>query len=250
MSAQITLYQDAQLTMPLSDGTWITAVNLGTATIPSSGSSLQTPVCVFAKNNGTTTIANIYITPIVGGGENGTQFAADISIAPDITGVAGTFGALSTQTLVFSGDCYQSSAIPESNTSTDITNPSIAPTLSVGEASSNLPAGTYTVAYTFTNLDGETLISPTTSITLTAGQSISVSAISLITNATGINYYMSYIAGNSSSLFFSGSNSGGASIDLIGANGFFQFWVRQTVSSSNTAGVEQAKLELNATDLG
>jgi len=250
MSAQITLYKDVQLTVPITDGTWVDAVDLGTATIPSSGTSPQAPVCVYAKNSGTTTIRDIYIRPIAGGGASGSQLAADISVAPDVGGVYGVFGAVGAQQIVFPGNCGFAKGIPGSNTSVNITNPNVAPTLAVGSLSSNLPAGTYTVAYSFTNSNGETLISPTTNITITSQQSIRVSAIGLGTNATGINYYVSYRAGDASGLYFSSNNGGGASIDLLGARGFFRFWVRQTIDNLDAPGSRQAKLQLDATDIG
>ena len=250
MSAQIRLYKDVQLTVPLTDGTWADAVDLGTSTIPSSGSSPQTSVCVYAKNTGTTTIRDIYIRPIAGGGSGGSQFAADIQIAQDVAGVVGSFGAVGTQQLVYSGNCGFAQSVPSSNTSVNISNPGTPPTLSAGSLSSNLPAGVYTVAYSFTNLNGETLISPTANFTITAGQSIRVSAIALATNATAINYYISYRAGDSSSLFFSSSNGGATAIDLLGARGFFRFWVRQTIDSADTPGIRQAKLQLDGTDIG
>lgn len=249
MSAQIRLYKDVQLTIPLTDGTWVDAVDLGTATIPSSGSASQTPVCVYAKNTGTTTIRDIYIRPIAGGGSGGSQFAADIQIAQDVTGNYGSFGAVGTQQLVFPGNCGFAKTTPGSNTSVNISNPGTPPTLSAGSLSSNLPAGVYTVAYSFTNSNGETLISPTANFTITAGQSVRVSSIALATNATGINYYISYRAGDTS-LFYSSANGGGVAIDLLGARGFFRFWVRQTIDSADTPGNRQAKLQLDATDIG
>lgn len=249
MSAQIILYKDIQLTVPLTNGTWVDSVDLGTSTIPSSGSSPQTPVCIYAKNTGTTTIRDIYIRPIAGGGSGGSQFSADIQIAPDVAGAYGTFGAVGVQQLVLSGNCGFAKAVPGSNTSVNISNPGTPPTLSAGSLSSNLPAGVYTVAYSFTNLNGETLISPTANFTITAQQSVRVAAIALAANATGINYYISYRAGDVS-LFFSSSNSGAAAIDLLGARGFFRFWARQTIDSADTPGVRQAKLQLDATDIG
>jgi hypothetical protein len=43
---------------------------------------------------------------------------------------------------------------------------------------------------------------------------------------------------------------GAAAIDLLGARGFFRFWVRQTIDSADTPGIRQAKLQLDATDIG
>jgi len=250
MSAQIRLYKDVQLTIPLTDGTWVDAVDLGTSTIPSSGSSPQTPQCVYAKNTGTTTIRDIYIRPIAGGGSGGSQFSADIQVALDVAGAYDAFGAVGTQKLVLAGNCGFAQSTPGSNTSVNISNPGTPPTLCAGSLSSNLPAGAYTVAYSFTNSNGETLISPTSNFTITDQQSVRVAAIALAINATGINYYISYLAGDSSSLFFSSSNVGATSIDLLGARGFFRFWVRQTIDSADTPGIRQAKLQLDGTDIG
>jgi len=250
MAAEITLYKDEQLTLPLTNGTWVTTVDLGVATIPGSGSSNTPGVPGYGKNTGTTTIRDIYLTPISGGGSNGAAFVADIQIAPDVTGAAGTYGAEAGQVLVHSGNLPPAISKPSSNTSGNISNPLIAPSLSTGALSSNLPAGTYTVGYSFKNSNGETLISPTANLTITAGQSVRVSAIALGANATGINYYISFRPGDTTGLFFAGTNGGGASIDLTGAQGFFRFWVRQNVDSSDTPGVRQAKLQLDGTDIG
>jgi hypothetical protein len=92
--------------------------------------------------------------------------------------------------------------------------PSAAPTVSASSStSSNFAAGTYKVAYSFTNNSGETVISSLATIVITAGQSIVVSPITLTTNATGVNYYVSLTPG-SSVVYLSQSNSGGVSTTL------------------------------------
>lgn len=92
----------------------------------------------------------------------------------------------------------------------DIVPPSTAPALSAVTPSSatTFPAGTYTVGYTFTNPWGETPISPTATVTLTAGQAISVGAITLPFGATGVNYYVSQAGGTT--LYLDGNSLGSA----------------------------------------
>lgn len=85
--------------------------------------------------------------------------------------------------------------------------PSVAPTLTAGSPSpaTALASGTYTVGYTWTTAAGETPLSPTASITISAGQAINVAGLMLPSvtgsppspNATGINYYLSTAPGAS-----------------------------------------------------
>lgn len=97
---------------------------------------------------------------------------------------------------------------------TFVTNPTTAPVLIAVTPGTltNLAAGNYTVGYTFTNANGETLMSPTSTVTLTAGQEIQVDAITLETGATGINYYMSTAVGSSTLAY--DANGTGAQVDL------------------------------------
>ncbi len=94
----------------------------------------------------------------------------------------------------------------------NVVNPTITPTLTAIAGSTALTAGTYTVGYTFTTPWGETLVSPTATVTITAGQAIQVSAITLPFGASGINYYLSIVAG-SSTIAYDG-NGTGAQISL------------------------------------
>lgn len=84
---------------------------------------------------------------------------------------------------------------------TTLANPASAPTLAAvtgtGVNASSLAAGTYTVGYTFLTATGETQLSPTASQAITAGQQINVSSIALPSGATGIKFYISIAAGNS-----------------------------------------------------
>lgn len=70
-----------------------------------------------------------------------------------------------------------------------LANPATGPTLTPGGSGGTLAAGSYMVAYSYVNSRGETLLSPTTTATVTLGQKITVSAVSLPTGATAINWY-------------------------------------------------------------
>lgn len=75
----------------------------------------------------------------------------------------------------------------------------------------SLSAGTYTVGITWITANGETPLSPTNTVTVTAGQAITVSALTLpnITqnqpNAAGVNYYLS--AAGSTTVLYAGTQS-------------------------------------------
>ena len=93
-----------------------------------------------------------------------------------------------------------------------VTPPSTAPTLAASTTSpaTALAAGTYTVALTAANLWGETTASPTATVTLTAGQAITVTPADPVpTGATHYNVYLSVAAG-SSTLGFDGTSPGTA----------------------------------------
>jgi len=87
--------------------------------------------------------------------------------------------------------------------------PTVAPSASglTVTPSTSLAAGTYLVGYTYTNAWGETTISPTTSVTITANQAIQVSSLTpLPFGATGVNYYVSQtVGGNTLGLSASGT---------------------------------------------
>jgi hypothetical protein len=249
MAGQITLYKDEQRSQPLTDGSWLTTVDLGTAVIPALNNAPQPGVLCYGKNTGTTTIQAIAVTPIAGGGSGGAQLASDTDIAVDASGTPGQYGIDGAQVTVMSGSLGPALTIPQSNNSTNITNPSTQPTISVGTMSSTLSGGAYTVAYSFTNSFGETMVSPSATLTITAGQTVRVSAIALGANATGVKFYMSYRP-NDTTLFYSAQNGGSAQIELFGAQGFFQFWVRQTLRPSDTPGIKQARLQIDAIDIG
>lgn len=250
MAGQITLYKDAQLTQPLTNGTWATTVDLGSATIPAQGEVLQAGVLCYGKNTGTTTIRQINITPVASSGTGGQELAADVEIAPDVHGTEGSYGGAGTQALVYPGNLQVATHYPSTNTSGTVADPNVLANLSVGANSTNLPAGLYTVGYAFFNSTGETRLSPTSPITLAAGQSVRVGAVPLPPNATGVRFYLSDRAGDATGLYLAGTNAGYTQIELMGAYGFFQFWARQRVTSADTPGVKQAKLQIDALDIG
>lgn len=95
-----------------------------------------------------------------------------------------------------------------------VANPGNQPVLTAISGSTGLLTGTFTVGYTFISgpSGGETLMSPTQTVAITAGQQIQVSAITLPANATAVNYYLS-IAANNSTVKFDLQGSG-AQINL------------------------------------
>jgi len=112
-----------------------------------------------------------------------------------------------------------------------VTAPSAAPTLTAvtPTSSTNLAAGTYYVQYTFINAWGETTASPQGSVTLTAGQEIQVSAITLPVGATGVNYYLSTAAGSTTTALAANGNGGQIDLTTLPASG------AANPPSSNTA---------------
>ncbi len=94
-----------------------------------------------------------------------------------------------------------------------VTVPTSAPTLTAATVtpSTSLAAGSYDVAYTWTNPWGETTASTSGTVTITAGQAIEVAALSLPVGATGVNYYLSAEGGTSVTFDIAGT---GAQINL------------------------------------
>ncbi len=84
-----------------------------------------------------------------------------------------------------------------------IANPGAQPVLTAVSGSTPLLAGTYTVGYTYISgpQGGETLLSPTQTVTITAGQGIQVGAITPPPDVTAVNYYLSIAANNSTVAF-------------------------------------------------
>lgn len=148
-----------------------------------------------------------------------------------VTGAAaGTFAAGTALTV----GVYGPQQIYIKNT-TLLANPVAAPvptaaTATVANASA-LGAGVYTVGYTFTTPAGETQLSPTATVTLTAGQQINVASIALPTGANGIKFYVSIAAGNTT-VGFSGVQLSAAAATTIANLGS-----SAAAPSSNTAGI-------------
>lgn len=96
-----------------------------------------------------------------------------------------------------------------------VADPTAGPTVAAGGSGNHLAPGTYYVAYSFTSPQGETNISPLSSVAVAAGQLITVTAIALGSGATGINYYVSVTPGTQQ-LAKQGSNLGGADYLITG----------------------------------
>ena len=93
-----------------------------------------------------------------------------------------------------------------------VANPVTAPTLTAGSGS--LPAGSYSVAYALRNVHGQTLLAKYKTITLTANQKITVSAISPPAGTTVV-WYTVPEAGSSQLRYFFENNGASFEIDAI-----------------------------------
>jgi hypothetical protein len=250
MAGIISLYKNAALTQELSDQAWTQSILLPTISLPGSGTTISDAVPGYALNTGTTTMLDVYLQPVASTGLHGSDFVNNLQLAPDVNGSPGSYGALGASILLFEGEFLPSQLEPSTNNASPaITNPASAPSLSAIAASTNLGAGTYSVAYSYRNSGGETIISPKATITISAGDAIRVSSVGLVTNATGVNYYMSAVAGQTDT-YLSSTNSNGAQIDLESVRGFAKFWVRQQVGAADPTGVYQAQLTVTAIDIG
>jgi hypothetical protein len=250
MAGTITLYKNAALTQELSDQAWTQSILLPTVSLPLSGVTTSSGVAGYALNTGVTTMLDVYLQPVASTGLNGTSFVSNLQIAADVNGSPGSYGGLGTSVLIYNGEFSPSQSEPVANTADPvISNPGSAPTLSAISGTTNLGAGTYSVAYSYKNAGGETLISPKSTITISSGQAVRVASVGLITNATGVNYYLSAIPGQTNT-FLANSNANGAQIDLDKVRGFAKFWVRQQVGSSDPTGVYQAQLTVSSVDIG
>lgn len=78
--------------------------------------------------------------------------------------------------------------------------PASAPTTTGPIAGGSLSTGTYLYAYTYTSADGESGMSPTLSVSVSSGQFVPISSISLVAGASGINLYRT--KANGSQLYF------------------------------------------------
>lgn len=77
--------------------------------------------------------------------------------------------------------------------------PVTGPTLAQSAGAGVLAAGTYTVGYSYVDADGETVLSPTTDVTIVASKQIDVTAITpLPAGVTAVRWYMSVAPGSSS----------------------------------------------------
>lgn len=84
---------------------------------------------------------------------------------------------------------------PSANTS-QVSTPTVAPTVAGAAAGTALAAGTYKAAYTYRDAYGETQISPVGSATITAGQKIAVTALALPAGVSTANLYLSIASGS------------------------------------------------------
>lgn len=100
-----------------------------------------------------------------------------------------------------------------------VANPATAATASAAPGSTGLTAGTYYVSYSFVTPQGETLTSPPTPVTVSAGQQIDVTGIAPPAGDT-VNYYLSTAPGSTTmALAASGSGTGTETLTALPAAG-------------------------------
>lgn len=93
-------------------------------------------------------------------------------------------------------------------TSSGIADPTLVVGIGQASVAPYLTPGTYYAAYTFTNANGETNLSPLNSVTIGSNNNVTLDGVALETGATGVNFYFSE-AVNSTTLKFLTSNGGG-----------------------------------------
>jgi hypothetical protein len=94
-----------------------------------------------------------------------------------------------------------------------VANPTVAPTLAASAGS--LSAGTYRVAYSDVNVNGETYISPYSTITIGVNQKIDVAALALPAGSTSRNWYISKQPGETAMAYVTNTNGSAHSINSL-----------------------------------
>jgi hypothetical protein len=93
-----------------------------------------------------------------------------------------------------------------------------APTLAESVGAGVLAAGTYLVAYSYENENGETVVSPTEEVTIVANKQIDVSAVTPLPDGVdSVNWYMSAAAGSEDLKFILNNNGAAHSINALPA---------------------------------
>jgi hypothetical protein len=89
-------------------------------------------------------------------------------------------------------------------------NPTVAPASAVAGSAGTLAAATYLIGYTWTGVNGESELSPTTAVTTTGatGSIASGVAPSLVAPATGTNWYVSTAGGDVTTMRLVGAGTG------------------------------------------
>lgn len=96
--------------------------------------------------------------------------------------------------------------------------PDTGPTLAQSAGAGVLSAGTYTVGYSYVDDDGETVLSPTTDVTITANKQIDVTAVTpLPDDVVSVNWYMSTAAGSATLKRVANNNGAAFSINALPA---------------------------------
>lgn len=99
-----------------------------------------------------------------------------------------------------------------SSKSIPATDPTTAPTLAASGSGSGLAAGSYVVAYCTYSDTGDSLLSPYKTITITAGQQIDISTVSVPSGGNGIKWFCSPEADSTKIRYVSSNNGTGFAI--------------------------------------
>jgi hypothetical protein len=96
--------------------------------------------------------------------------------------------------------------------------PAAGPTLAESAGAGVLAAGTYTVGFSYVDADGETLLSPTTDVTIVANKQIDVTAVTpLPAGVTAVRWYMSIAPGSDTLRRVAENNGAAFSINALPA---------------------------------
>jgi hypothetical protein len=96
--------------------------------------------------------------------------------------------------------------------------PDTGPTLAESAGAGLLAAGTYTVGYSWVDANGETILSPTTDVTIVASKQIDVTAVTpLPDGVTAVRWYMSIIPGSDTLRRVAENNGAAFSINALPA---------------------------------
>lgn len=121
---------------------------------------------------------------------------------------------------------------------TTLATPTVAPVIvAATDAGSTLPPGVYLMAYTLTTYLGETPASPTASVTITSGQGIALTAITVPVYTLGVNIYLSVAPGSSTLGLVQSAYGAAATFGTLPVSGAAQPPTANTAYTNNPNGL-------------